>query len=135
VERAYRSAIEAFEAALMDPSKGNDELELWWADPALTSAKGEVNSWAGFGQQLRFPDPSRRSLEILSVTIDGTSAELSSCFIDDGQLIDSATQRVLSDQVTTTTERVTLQRQASGWVVTERAQASQTMGVGSCASA
>ncbi len=132
VERAYRSAIEAFEASLMDPAAGSGRLDAWWAGPALASAASEVNTWAGFGQQLRFPEPSQRSIEVLSVSVAAEEASLRACFVDDGQTVDVATGGVLDSQVTTTLEDVELRRNPTGWVVIGRSQVDEARGVGTC---
>jgi hypothetical protein len=129
---AYRNAIGAFEASLLNPAEGTDRLPAWWAGPALASAVSEVNTWAGFGQALRFPDPTLRSLDLVSVTTEGDMASLRACFIDDGQTIDVTSGSVLDAQATTTLEDVELRRTPTGWVVTERRLARQTNGVTSC---
>jgi hypothetical protein len=132
VERAYRSAIEAFEATLIDPTAGSGRLDAWWAGPALASAASEVNTWAGFGQHLRFPEPSQRSIEVLSVSIDGNAATLTSCVVDDGQIVDAASGSLLNDDVATVRESVGLSRVEGRWLVIERSRLDRQTGAGTC---
>jgi hypothetical protein len=133
VEAAYRSAVAVFEAALTDPSAGSGRLEAWWADPALSAARSQVNTWAGFGQALRYPEGSRRSLDVLSVSVAGDSATVTACFVDDGQVIDASTGRVLNDKVATVVESAVLHQAHGGWVLTERAQLDRSEGEQACA--
>jgi len=133
VETAYRSAIEAFEAALVDPSAASGRLEAWWTGPALAAVRTEVNTWAGFGQALRYPDGSQRSLEVLSVSVAGDTATATACFVDDGRVVDVATGDVLNDEVATVLESAILRRAADSWALAERSQLERTGGVTSCA--
>jgi hypothetical protein len=133
VEAAYRSAIAAFEAALTNPSADSGRLAAWWADPALSAARSQVNTWAGFGQALRYPEGSRRSLDVLSVSVAGDSATVTACFVDDGQVIDASTGRVLNDKVATVVESAVLHQAHGGWVLTERAQLDRSEGEQACA--
>ena len=133
VETAYRSAIEAFEAALVDPSAASGGLEAWWSGPALAAVRSEVNTWAGFGQALRYPDGSQRSLDVLSVSVAGDTATATACFVDDGRVVDVATGDVLNDEVVTVLESAVLRRTAGSWALAERSQLERTEGVQSCA--
>lgn len=132
VEAAYRVAIETYETGLANPAASSNQLESWWAEPALSAARSQINSWAGRRQALSFPEPSQRSLQVLSVSFAGDTATVTACFVDDGQVIDAVTGTILDDDVATVIESAILRRFSGTWRLAERAQLERREGAQPC---
>jgi hypothetical protein len=78
------------------------------------------------------PDPVNFR-RVTVVSVDGDSAVVQECFIDDGQVIESATGRVLNDTVATHSVQADLLRVDGQWRVSAATLIQRWEGVAGCA--
>ncbi len=102
-------------------------------DPVLTEVRNLAASWKGFGQALRYPTGSVHRIAALSVEVNGDTATIETCNVDDGVLYEPVTERVLNDKVTTAHDRATMTHLNGTWMLTTRVQVEKWEGVAGCA--
>lgn len=126
--------MSAFDQATANPpNPEHPALAATTVDPVLTEVRNLAASWKGFGQALRYPANSVHRIETLSVEINGDTATIETCNVDDGILYEPATGRVLNDKVTTAHDRATMTLVAGDWKLTTREQIEKWEGVAGCA--
>lgn len=131
---AYLAAMAAFDQTTADPpNPDHPALAATTVDPALTEVRDLAASWKGFGQALRYPTTSVHEITTLSVEIDGATATIETCNVDDGILYEPASGRVLNDKITTAHDRATMTLVAGTWKLATRAQVQKWEGVAGCA--
>jgi hypothetical protein len=134
VEAAYRQAMAAFDEATAGAADPNyPALVATMADPALSAVRNTVAAWSGFGQALRYPEASQHRIAILDTALDGDTAVLEVCTVDDGILYEVTGGRILNDSVSTTLARATLVWTDQRWRLSEREPLERWEGVGGCA--
>lgn len=134
VVAAYDAAMAAFDLAASDPvSPNHPALASTTVDPALSSVRDLAASWLGFGQALRYPAPSVHRIVVLDVQVNGETAVLESCNVDDGILYEPESGRTLNDTVTTARDRATMLRVEGVWKLSLREQLNKWDGVAGCA--
>lgn len=133
---AYSAAMAAFDQATADPpNPDHPALAATTVDPVLTEVRNLAASWKGFGQALRYPQNSVHEITTLSVEIDGETATIETCNVDDGILYEPASGRVLNDKITTAHDRATMTLVDGTWKLTTRVQVEKWEGVAGCATA
>lgn len=133
---AYLAAMEAFDQATADPpNPDHPALAATTVDPVLTEVRNLAASWKGFGQALRYPQNSVHEITPLTVEIDGETATIETCNVDDGILYEPASGRVLNDKITTAHDRATMTLVGGTWKLTTRVQVEKWEGVAGCADA
>lgn len=131
---SYVAAMDAYTAAVADPPNPEDPtLADHVMDPLLTEFRNTATQWKGFGQAVRYPDPTVHRTELISVEVDGDRAALEVCSVDDSILYEPATGRVLNDDVSTNHIRATLVLDGDQWLLSERERVEQWEGVAGCA--
>jgi hypothetical protein len=134
VAAAYDAAMAAFDLAATEPVRpDHPALASTTIDPALSSVRDLTSSWLGFGQALRYPTPSVHRIVILDVEVDGDTAVLETCNVDDGILYEPESGRILNDRVTTARDRATMLRVEGAWKLSQREQLDKWEGVAGCA--
>lgn len=132
---AYLNAMAAFDQATADPpNPDHPALAATTIDPVLTQVRNLAASWKGFGQALRYPPNSVHKITPLTVQIDGETATIETCNVDDGVLYEPATGRVVNDKVSTAHDRATMKRVDGVWKLSTREQVQKWEGVAGCAS-
>jgi hypothetical protein len=135
VVRAYEKADKAFVDAGAIPDPEFAALADTHVDPLLEQSRKILRSLKLEGRAARYPTPSRYKVEVdlSSVVIDGDVARLESCVVDDGQVIEVSTGRVLDDRTTTVLRRAAMRRVGGDWRLSEQKTVSRWPGEGGCA--
>jgi len=131
---SYLSALKAFDHALSDPPDPNDPLlSQTMVDPMLTQTSKLAGEWRGFGQAERFPPNSVSRITLISSSVDGSTATLEACSVDDGIVYEPASGKILNDKVTTAHDKATLTLVDGTWKLATREQVEKWEGVAGCA--
>lgn len=85
------------------------------------------------GQFTRQPDGSPSGSTVEAVVVTGSSAEVTECRIDAGEVYEQATGRVLNNSVVTQRRIATLQLDGEVWKVSNRTNDIEWEGVAGCA--
>jgi hypothetical protein len=85
------------------------------------------------GQALRPGDEGLGEVRVGSVEVDGATASVAACSIDDEVIFDVATGEVVNDEVVTHNYTIGLELRGDVWKVTEIVRIQQREGVGGCA--
>jgi hypothetical protein len=131
---AYDAAMTAFDLATAEPPNPDQaDLAATTVDPVLTDVRNLAATWKGFGQALRYPADSVHTITALSVEINGDTATIETCNVDDGILYEPATGTVLNNKVTTAHDRATMTLVDGTWKLSTRQQIEKWDGVTGCA--
>jgi hypothetical protein len=133
VVESYRTALAAIEQTLSGAEADGATLTATVTDPLLSEVVNLSGSWAGFGQVLRYPSTSIRRIDPVSVVVTGDEATIESCRVDDGQIVEQPSGRVLNDEVTTSLDRAVMRRVDGQWKLSTRVQLEKWNGVTGCA--
>jgi hypothetical protein len=129
----YLAARDAFSASLESPDPADPALAATHVDPMLAEVRNTNAEWLGFGQAGRFPDGSVAFVEPLSVEVDGDTATIETCGVDDSIVYDTTTGEVLDDDVVTVQATSTLVRDGGIWKLSTRSEVQRWEGVAGCA--
>ena len=118
-----------------DPARAA-EVRAFATGPAYDSVVRAISDNQRKGVATRLPPNSRSGEKKIDVvSIDGDTAILRSCGVDDGRLVEMATGRVLNDRVVTTLYTVFLVREEGRWKVENNRVEQKWEGVSGCAAA
>ena len=93
----------------------------------------EIQKLKALGQVARPPAASKFAHTVLSVTVQGDTAEALECVVDDLEVIEVATGQVLNSLVSTVALKTALMRTNGVWLITDSRTEQETEGVHECA--
>jgi len=133
IEEAFREAVDAeWEASkVSDPYL--DALARTHAGPIRQRIRDRLIGRRLLGQVAVRPEGSRSSTTVESVEVDGDTAVVVDCTVDDAVVRDKTSGRVVNDKVVTQRRRNTLRNDAGHWKITDRTNETEQEGVTGCA--
>lgn len=136
-EEAILATVEGYWETLYRGSAPPDPqypgLEQYLDGEQLERSRSLVQERFNLGQALRMADDPQYSNEASAVEVDGSSAVVDGCGIDDLVLYQRNQDVVLNDSVSTSRWRLTLQKSDSGWKVVRSEVLQSWEGVAGCA--
>ncbi len=137
-EEAVLAALDGYWDAWIEandpPAPGHPGLERYATGLALETALGAIENNQAFGYSLRLPEPTVSATEVQIVEVDGDTARVVACEIDDGLKLRSDTGAVVNDQVVSRLAEYRILRVEGSWKV-ERSDFLRTEeGGGGCGS-
>lgn len=135
VSAAYKAANQAFIDAGEIPDPQLPALAATHVDPMLEQSRKIVRSLQLGGRVARYPNPSKYRVEVdePSIAVDGDVVRFDACMVDDGQIVEAASGRVLNDRVSTVHWRVAMRRVVGAWRLAEQKKLEEWEGVAGCA--
>jgi hypothetical protein len=115
------------------PDPNDAELPRRAADPILTAVRADLTTRAAEGRRVTFRANGKYDHRLDQVTIDGASASLVGCKIDDSIQVD-ANGSVVDDSIQTATIEATFNLVADNWVAVDVRFTNTSEGVSGCAS-
>lgn len=135
VADSYLAYLDAFERASEVPDPFWPALKETSTGPEFKEAFDQIQAWKVSGRVASYPGPASRHRRPEVVSVDGATAILRHCEVDDGQLKVQSTGEVVNDHVVTLMSRVTLVLEDDRWKVSETTVEQQWEGVTGCAAA
>lgn len=136
-EAAVRAAYEGYWRAILaandPPDQFHPDLARYATGEAFESVFQAAQANRLTGRILRLPENSITEYRIDEVDIDGDSAQVWGCTIDDGLVIDAETGDVLDDDIVTFRVSATLTRENGTWKVSHSESEESWEGVAGCA--
>lgn len=129
IERAYRNAIRAVQEDAAIPDPGYSALATYNTGTILEQWRLKVTDAKTRELIVRSPTPSVASITIRSIDITGTSATLTICEVDDGEVVNASTGQILNDRVASADQRATMTRIDGSWRLSTRDLLAKRTGV------
>lgn len=130
---AYLDALEAEDAAAEISDPQFPALGATHLDPLLADLQERMRGRLALGQFTRQPEGSPSGSTVEAVVVAGSSAEVTECRVDAGEVYEQATGRVLNNSVVTQRRVATLQLDGEVWKVSNRTNEVEWEGVAGCA--
>lgn len=131
VEAAYLAYWEMGERLLEAPDPDDPEIERRAIDPARGQMADSLTTLRARDRAVRHGP--RHAHDVLSVTVQGTTAIVRDCAIDDASIVDLRSGRTVDERLVTALYEATLVKQDSSWRVSEIDQPDGWEGIGGCA--
>jgi len=122
-----------FEANTGTPDPTDPALARFATGAQLEAVIAETKKNLDEGRAFRAASEPRNFRRVVVVSVEGDRAEVQECFVDDGQVIERATGRVLNDAVSTQSVLGTLRRVDGQWRVSGSDLVQRWEGVAGCA--
>lgn len=116
VRLAYAAAYEAYFLAAGSP-EAEHQLSATWIGPALARAEGRLADLADAGQRAQVVGNKLPKTTVLDVRIDGDTAKVKSCDIDDSIVISVDDGLVVRSEPEARLVTSNLSRHSTGWKV------------------
>jgi hypothetical protein len=130
---AYQGYWDTWLAANDPPNPDHPDLERYYIGRSLERARQEIFDRRAVGQAIRLP-ASAEYRHRADVTIDGVdAATVTDCSVDDSQVVDVASGRVLNDAVVSELITASLVRVNDEWRVQLTSRTAAWEGVAGCA--
>jgi hypothetical protein len=137
VMAAYDAQSDAFFQAAGIPDPDHPALAATHTQPMLGTTRALIVGLLGDGRIMRLPPDSQYRNEVESVEFppeyDGTVAILTVCTVDDGEIVELATGRVVAGGAGTVESRAAMRLEAGVWKLAEREELARWPGVAGCA--
>jgi hypothetical protein len=130
---AYQGYWDTWLVANDPPNPDHPDLGRYATGAALAKVRESIANHRSVGQVLRLPVNSISEHRSRVVALDGRTAVLSDCSIDDGLVLAYGSGTVLNDAVGTWLIRATLEWSGGAWLVKEVAVEGTWEGVAGCA--
>lgn len=115
------------------PDPNDARLAAHAVGEQLAVVTGEVERYRDEGRRLARPDNPVGHQVVTVASVDGGSAEVQECFVDDGVIVDRASGAVLNDRVVTLNSRGVMHRVDGVWKLAEYRVIQSWEGVAGCA--
>jgi hypothetical protein len=136
-EAEILAAVDGYWSTIQRANRAPDpdmpELLLVATGFALDQARLNLRERRDLGQASRSPEPSVYRHEPIVQSVDGETAVVSDCSVDDTLLYEVDTGLVVNDDVATLQWRTTVVRDSEGWKVSANELEMQWEGLGGCA--
>ena len=129
--RGYREALDEVNRENPDPDE--PLLAQYATGEALETVRAAATRNRDEGVVVAFPENSISEMWTESVSIDGDTATVRSCEVDDGLLLRAENGEVINDDVVTYLLGATLVREESRWKVSKVVTEAKWDGVAGCA--
>jgi hypothetical protein len=130
----YVAFWEARFAANQNPPNPDDpRLAEYASGEQLQNVVSETRARRDDGLALRAPDPSVTSHNVQVISVEGESAELQDCFVNDGVLYNAATGEIVDDSVVTRSVSAVLVIEGGVWKLARASVIQEWEGVAGCA--
>lgn len=131
---AYQLAVRSEFEASSSSDANSQMLAATHLDPLLQRLKDRLVGRNLEGQASRRPDNTRSQTTILEAMVDGESATVVECTVDDATVYVVATGKVVNDKVATLKRTATMRKDGELWKVADRVNNQEWEGVAGCAS-
>lgn len=132
---SYLAYLDAFERASEIPDPFWPALKETSTGGEYKEAFDQLQAWKVSGRVAVYPGPASRHRRPEVVSVDGATAVLRHCEVDDGQVKVMSTGEVVNDHLVTLLSRVTLVLEDNRWKVSDTTVEQQWEGVAGCAGA
>lgn len=132
---SYLAYLDAFERASEIPDPFWPALKETSTGGEYKEAFDQLQAWKVSGRVAVYPGPASRYRAPEAVTVNGTTATLRHCLVDDGQVKVKSTGEVVDDHVETLLFQVTLVLEEDRWRVSDTTVEQRWEGVAGCAAA
>lgn len=130
----YVAFWEARLAANQNPPNPDDpRLAEYASGDQLQNVVSETRSRRDDGLALRAPDPSATSHNVNVISVEGESAELQDCFVNDGVLYNATTGEIVDDAVVTRSVSAVMVLEGGVWKLARATVIQEWEGVAGCA--
>lgn len=120
-------------AADTEPDPNDSRLAAHAVGEQLEVVRAEVQRYRDEGRRLTRAESPVNYQVVTVVSVDGDTAEVQECFVDDGVIVDRATGAVLNDRVVTLNSQAVLRRVDGLWKLAEYRVIQSWEGVAGCA--
>ncbi len=120
VATAYRDAMSEYFYAARKPASSQRLLTRWFSGAALAQHRSRLQAFGHDGQALRPALPSRAALNVVGLSVAGSSARLRTCEIDDAVVFVERTGKVVNDTVGAYQARIDMSLIGGRWLVRDR---------------
>ncbi len=134
IAEAYLHAVVAYIRSSQDPDPWAPALARTHVGPMLQAIRARETELASRGQAIRLPTPTRFTIRIDGLSIDGSFAVLRVCEVDDGVVYRRASGRVIDGAIVSQRRRVTMQKSGARWRLAGRTSETKQSGAGACRS-
>jgi hypothetical protein len=130
---AYMSAIDAEDkaSAAADPTYG--PLSATHGPPLLDQLEAALTDRRRANERTRLPQDSKSRVDIDTVVVDGLTATVTACIVDDAIVFEQTSGSVVNDDVVAVTMRVTLSEADGYWKLVGRDTLDTQEGATQCA--
>jgi hypothetical protein len=130
----YVAFWEARFAANQNPPNPDDpRLAEYASGDQLQNVVSETRSRHDDGLALRSPDASVTSHDVTVIAVEGESAELQDCFVNDGVLYNATTGEIVDDSVVTRSVSAVMVLEGGVWKLARARVVQEWEGVAGCA--
>ncbi len=116
---AYQGFWDTWLQANDPPNPDHPGLARYYAGPALEKARAEITKNRQSGLLLRRPASSSFGFQTPSIEINGASAILTTCLVDDGLVVLQSSGAIVDSTVVNSDIEAHLTRSTDGWKVSE----------------
>ncbi len=132
VEAAYLDIMERYFRRLGLHAYDPEEPAGFHVGESLSQVKREIARYRELGQEVRF-GPDGAPVPVVShILVNGSTATLTSCIVDDTQLVLAKSGDVLNDAIATKTFDVTMKLAADHWLLSGQVLKLRTGEQGDC---
>jgi hypothetical protein len=132
VKAAYLAYWKMVDRLFAAPDPTSADLARLAADPLLTVVRDNLATKQAQGHTYTRPDDRPSSHRLDAVSVAGSSAEVTDCYVD-GSVERDASGAVVDDAISTRHARATLALASGAWRLTDLEFPSSTPGVSGCA--
>lgn len=133
VADVYLGAVDAEFTASSTADANLPDLAVTHLDPLLQKVRDLVTGRRLGGQATKRPDATKSKTVVISTNVDGDTATVIECTVDDAVVYVKATGQVVNDKVATMRRRATMKKDGEYWKVSERVNEQEWEGVAGCA--
>jgi hypothetical protein len=135
-EAAVLAAVEGYWRTILaandPPDPDHPDLEKYMTGPALETSRANVEERRSLGQAIRLPERPAFRTSTSTVKVDGHSAFVKDCVVDDSVLYDVPSDLVLNSRVRTFLFSMLLRGDGETWRVSELQKIGEVDGVEPC---
>jgi len=131
---AYQLAVRSEFEASASSDANSQMLAATHLDPLLQRLKDRLVGRNLEGQASKRPGDTKSQTTILEAKVDGESASVVECTVDDATVYVAATGKVVNDKVATLKRTATMRKDGELWKVADRVNNQEWEGVAGCAS-
>lgn len=120
VEAAYLEIVKTYYDRLLDPNPDDPTIAAFHTGKSLQEALKQNKALRDAGAAGRYTTQGRPLPTVISIAIEGDSAVVRNCLVDDVVIFNRATDNVLNDEVTSRLTRSQMKRIDGRWRLAEQ---------------
>lgn len=133
IEAAYVASSRAFIDAAAIPDPSFPAFAATHTGPMLEQRRGVLLGLQADGRVIRYPQNSQYRIEVDDIEVDGDTARLEVCVVDDGETVIASSGEVVAHGLFTVQARAAMRRVDGSWRLAERLEDGEWEGIAGCA--